>query len=107
MANMFDAAVQDLDVTVRSGIVRVRDGQDTWLCEHEGWLIVANQLESREQHPADVGGAEAYSLLCRKVASVSPVASLNGTSRGDWRPIVEMANEAGLIDADDATAFLA
>lgn len=102
---MFDAAVGGLDVTARAGVVRVRDGQDTWLCTQDAWTAVAEQLTAREQQSWDMGGAEAYSLLCRKVASLSPIASINGTTRGDVQSLIEAAYDAEMIDCEDARAM--
>jgi hypothetical protein len=105
MVTMFDAATQGLDVVALGGVVRVRDGEDTWLCTQDGWQQVAEQLEARDQDAGDIGGGEAYSLLCRKVRSVSAIASTNGSPRGHSQPLVEAAYAAGLIDRDDASAM--
>ncbi len=106
MTTMFDAAVLGLDIVALNGVVRIRDGEDTWLCDQDAWHAVAEQLEAREQDPSDVGGCEAYSLLCRKVRSRAiGIASINGAPRGYWRLLVKSAYSAGLIALDDVRAF--
>lgn len=89
MATMFG-----VDYTVANGVVRVRDGHDTWLCTLEAWDTVTDVVDSR-------GGD--YDDICRKIAS--PIASINGTSRGDVDGLVRMAYAGELIDDDDARAY--
>ena len=99
MANTAELAVSGLDVMVIDNVVRVRDGEDTWLCETPAWEAALARLSKMESFdPVD-----AYTLLCRYVAR--PVASINGLSRGHWRPLVEAAYSAGLIDHIDVRAF--
>lgn len=102
MATMADVAVKGLDVLAAAGIVRVRDGEDTWLATEIAWDEAVRDLSDREASD-DADASHAYTLLCRKVAS--PIASINGTSRGEIAPMVRRAYAAELIDADDAKAF--
>lgn len=104
MATMADVAVKGLDVLAAAGIVRVRDGEDTWLATEIAWDEAVRDLSDREASD-DADASHAYTLLCRKVASESPIASINGTSRGEIAHMVRRAYAAELIDADDAKAF--
>jgi hypothetical protein len=98
MATASEMAVNGLDVLVVAGVVRVKDGEDMWLCTREAWDVAIEAVDAREPHPDD-----AYSYLCRKV--VSPVASINGSSRGDITQLVRSAYALEMIDADDARAY--
>lgn len=99
---MADQAVSGLDVEIDSGIVRVRDGHDTWLCRESAWDAAIAGLAARDAIVAEAC-ADAYSALCAAVRS--PVASINGTSRGDIVTLVREAYDVELIDADDARAY--
>jgi hypothetical protein len=100
MTTMASAAIQGLNVTCRNGIVRVRDGQDTWLCTAAAWDAAVAKLDAKPADSDDENGAEAYGALCSEVAD--PVATAIGGCRGEWRALVRRAIEAGLVDADDA-----
>jgi hypothetical protein len=93
-----EIAIKGLDVMIISGVVRIRDGNDMWLCTREAWDVAMDAVDAREPHPDD-----AYTYLCRKVAS--PVASINGTSRGDIESLVRAAYALEMIDADDGRAY--
>src|SRR5581483_5362278 len=104
MRTMAQLAVTGLDVVAADGVVRVRDGEDTWLATESAWDEAVASLETREA-PEDVDAGEAYSLLCRKVRRDSPVASINGSSSKDIPLLVQRAYAADLIDADDVKAY--
>ena len=98
MGKASEMAVKGLDVAAVGSVVRVRDGEDTWLCTREAWEVALDAVDEREPHADDV-----YTYLCRKV--VSPVASINGTSRGDITQLVRSAYATEMIDVDDARAY--
>lgn len=103
MATLAEQAVKGLDVREQGGVVRVRDGQDAWLCGRTAWADAIAKISGLDADDADEGGAEAYSRLCRAVSA--PVASINGTSLGDIGDLVREAYALDLIDADDAKAY--
>lgn len=97
-----DQALAGLDVVAANGIVRVRDGMDTWLCRQPNYDAAVQYLELCEAYPSDEGGADAYTALCRLTSGGGAVASVVGTCRGDWQALVREAVVAGLVDPDDA-----
>lgn len=101
MENVYEMAVRGLDVVRKAGMVRVRDGEDTWLCRARAWRAAEIALASRTADDSDESGSEAYGLLCGKVRNIGPIASINGTSKGQYETLVREAYEAELIDADD------
>lgn len=102
MTTMAEQAVSGLDVVAAHGIVRVRDGQDTWLCREPAYDAAMASLEAREADESDEGGAEAYGELCRTVRRDSPIATVIGSAKGEWETLVREAIAAGLVEADDA-----
>lgn len=96
-----EQATMGLDVVSARGVVRVRDGQDTWLCRAAAWDAAVAKLGEQKAYSSDDGGADAYRALCDEVAA--PIASVNGRSRGDWARLVSDAVSADLVDPDDAT----
>lgn len=103
---MAEQAVAGLQVAKSSGVVRVRDGQDTWLARRHHFEAALDRLAKRPADESDEGGAEAYGALCRGVAG--PVVTLIGTPRGAERArrmLVRAAVDQGLLDADEAGRF--
>lgn len=96
--NRAEQATAGLDVTAADGVVMVRDGMDTWLCEETEYDAAVEYLEGLRPLPNDDddGGALAYTALCEHVGGA--VASIIGACHGDWRALVARAIEAGLID---------
>lgn len=101
-----EQAVVGLQVTKSSGVVRVRDGQDTWLARRRHYEAALARLAKQPADESDEGGADAYSALCRTVAG--PVVTLIGTPRGtdaQRRRLVRAAVDQGLLDAADAGRY--
>ena len=80
---MMDAALEGIEVEVAGGVVRVRDGHDTWLCWEREWDAMAERVDEgavRLSGPDDEGYSDDYSTICGAVRG--PVLSLNGGDRG-------------------------
>lgn len=92
-------AVNGLDVAAANGIVRVRDGADTWLCRESRWDAAIATLTD-DASDDDEGGSDAYTALCAAVGG--PIATVIGVCRGDWGSLVRDAVGAGLLDEEDA-----
>ena len=99
--NKYEQAIACLEIARAVGVVRVRDGVDTWLCTEEAWSSAKRQLSAVEDDDSDECGAEAYEALC--LATPGPIASLQG-SCGDWVPLVIAAIAIGLVREDEALA---
>lgn len=102
--NRFQQAIEGLRIDKGEGVVRVRDGQTTWLCRARAWHAMQAQLESqppREDEPDYMTGKQsAYEDLCRAVSS--PIISLGGTDRGpeaERRKLARWAAKADLLPA--------
>lgn len=79
----YEQARSGLTVDAADGIVRVRDGVDTWLADEEAWDLVRLAMDDEAAVEGDEGGADAYSDLCRRVAKISlAVVSGQGRERG-------------------------
>lgn len=103
----FDAAIDGLDVVVGRGVVRVRDGNDTWLAPRAAWDKAAEVMDGQDVDASDGGGAEAYSELCRRVARGGLIVSLSGVSRGtddEQEALVRAAVVEGMLDVDEPLA---
>jgi len=96
MATMSEAAVKGLDIATGRGVMRVRDGEDTWLCWQSEWERAVVKLATQDAVEGE--DAEAYTALCSAVRG--PVAALNGTSRGNIGGLLDAAFAAELIDED-------
>ena len=111
-ANRWEQAINGLDVAGADGIVRVRDGQDTWLCWRVEWDEARRAMQTLEpvlyqdfedEEPRGDEG-EAYTQLCQ---AISEGVSLNGGWQGDRERCIEMLERAlveGLIDEGEALA---
>lgn len=108
MKTMADVATDGLDVVAARGVVRVRDGQDTWLAQTAAYEAAVEVLAKRPvpaDEDLDDAGMRAYSELCRLVSVASPVVSAIGSSRGtpeEQRGLVAVALGAELVDPDEA-----
>lgn len=97
--NAAEQAVDKLDVVRQAGIVRVRDGNDTWLCRAAAWDAAYSGLETRPPIAGDEGISDAYTALCGAVAA--PIASLIGSNRGEYPALIRDAYACGLIQEGD------
>ena len=97
MNSLYEVAIKSLHIVRSAGIVRVRDGADTWLCRAAAWEAARVRCE---RFAAGDDEGEAYSRFCWAVRG--DVASINGISRGDYTMLVREAFDAELIDAEDA-----
>ena len=90
----YEQAINELNIATAEGVVRVRDGHTTWLCEKAKWDDAAEQLDRRDALLNDDGdgGAEAYFQLC--VAVVAPVVCLDGSDRGTEEEMVGLVVRA-------------
>lgn len=108
MKTMADVATDGLDVVAAQGVIRVRDGQDTWLARTAAYEAAVEVLTKRPvpaDEDLDDAGMRAYSELCRLVSVASPVVSAIGSSRGtpeEQRGLVAVALGAELVDPDEA-----
>lgn len=107
MSGLAGQAVAGLRIVRDGDIVRVDDGADRWLCRGEEWDAALDRLGGApaiESEDQDEARSEAYTLLCREVAG--PIASVIGTSRGNFGPLVRDAVSVGLLEAGEArTAY--
>ena len=106
--NRYDQARQGLTVDAADGIVRVRDGVDTWLCRSRDYGAVRVAMELQTPIDGDEGGPEAYSEFCRRVAALGElIVSGQGRERGadaQRLDLVRRAVAAWLLDRDEALA---
>jgi hypothetical protein len=103
MLTMAEQAVTGLEVAIADGVVRVRDGHDTWLCTRGEWDRAIGKLADMEADESDEGGAEAYTALCATVRA--PIASIDGPCKGDFAALVRDAVDAGVIPEEAARSF--
>lgn len=103
MTTMAEQAVRGLEVVAVDGVVRVVDGQDTWLCDESAWNAAVEVLKQRPADENDRNGGEAYGALCRAVRG--PIASLIGSCRGEWQLLVARAVAAGVVDDELAAKY--
>lgn len=97
-----EQAVKGMDITTAGGIVMIDDGADRWLCHESDWD--ARYAELNTCAPYESGDANediiaAYDDLCQ---IHGPVASVIGSSQGEYEALVQRAVAAGLIDQDTA-----
>jgi hypothetical protein len=106
MGTRAEQAIKGLDLTMARGVVRVCDGEDTWLCWQAEWDLALGKMlgVDAEESDSDDDGAEAYTALCRAVRG--SVASLNGTSRGNLGGLLDAAFAGALIDEDMLSALV-
>lgn len=108
--NRYEQATEGLDITTDGGVVRVQDGNDTWLCTGKAWaeartqLSVQAALEDDEDGPT--GAMLAYAALCRAVDG--PVLTCIGSDKGTEAARRELARKAAAVDLlPEALASLA
>lgn len=90
-----EAALDGVDVEAAGGVVRVRDGHDTWLCWEMEWDAMTERVLDgavRLTGPDDEGRSDDYSTICTSVRG--PVLSLNGGDRGTPEQRAELLRAA-------------
>ena len=103
--NRAEQATSGLDIVRDGDVVRVRDGQDTWLCRRDAWDAAVDGMVGQAALDGDSGEAEAYGELCSSVRG--PVASLNGSDRGDREAVGALILDAiaqGVVADDEDLA---
>lgn len=95
-SDRFDQATDRLDIKIDGGVVRIDDGEDTWLCTQKGWCEARAQLRQQRPVGGDESWLEAYSDLIRAVPA--PILSLRRSDRGSLEVRRELALKAR--DAD-------
>ena len=96
---MMDAALEGIGVEAAGGVVRVRDGHDTWLCWELEWDAMTERVLSgavRLAGPDDEGRSDDYSTICNAVRG--PVLSLNGGDRGSPEARAKLLSAAVAAD---------
>ena len=87
-----------IDVETVDGVVRVRDGVDTWLCLESGWDAMVERVRDGEiirGMPSDEQAhAEIYSAVCAAVRGA--VLSVAGSNRGTPEEQRQLAIAAAL-----------
>lgn len=100
-------AIEGLRVTCAGGVVMVRDGHCTWLCEESAWDVAYEALDERAALDGDDAGMLAYSELCREARARSAIAS-NDAAYGTHEAqtsLVHRAVAAGLLGDWEVHAF--
>jgi hypothetical protein len=95
--------VEGLRIDVDRDVVRVNDGADCWLCSRTEWDAAIDRLSKLAaiEDCSDFDGSKlAYDRLCSEVGG--PIASVIGSSNGDFRPLVREAVSLGWIDVETA-----
>lgn len=104
----YEQAISGLNISKSSQVVRVRDGNDTWLCPALAWEAAQDAMEGEDAYPDDEGGADAYSDLCNRARKDGVIVSLSGSSKGtdeEQTALVWHAVEAELLDAEEPLAL--
>jgi hypothetical protein len=97
--NRAEQATEGMDIRAAGGIVAINDGFDRWLCREDAYDARYDHLETLPAIDGEEGQSDAYTELC---GVGGPIASVVGSSRGNWQQLVRDAVAAGLIDTDVA-----
>lgn len=97
-------------ISMGATVVRVADGNDTWLCQRGAWDAMVALMDggegpagSSEPIVGDDHGMEAYSELCARVARGGTIVSLSGASQGtdaERSALVAAAVREGVLDEE-------
>lgn len=108
MATRYEQAVEGLDIAVAGRVVRVRDGNDTWLVSREIWAHAKETMSAQSAYAMaddseDLGGMEAYTDLCSLTARYAregegAVLSVAGSSYGTPAHRSDLAGMADVVD---------
>jgi hypothetical protein len=107
--DLFGTALEGIDVEAAGGVVRVRDGHDTWLCREAEWDAMVERVRSgavRLSGADEDGYCDDYSTICAAVRG--PVLTLNGSDHGtleERRELLRAAVEAELLLETDAARY--
>lgn len=103
MPTLHDQATEGLYILMDGGLVRVCDGQDTWICTVPVWdaamaIMDVRPAYSDSDDPAE-NGAMAYGRLCEETARAaraqhSAILTVIGTPTGSARAQRELARRA-------------